>query len=98
MRVALHPGAERDIADAAAFYASEASPALAGRFVAEVERVAQLLLGNPGLGTRRSRDRRGFPISGFPYTVIYKAAPDGIVILVVKHDRRRPGYGAGRTP
>jgi len=37
-------------------------------------------------------------MSGFPYTVIYKGTSDGIVILVVKHDRRRPGHGAGRTP
>ena len=98
MKVVLHPGAERDVAEAAAFYASEASPALAGRFVAEIDRVARLLLDNPGLGTRRSRDRRGFPMPGFPYTVIYKGTSDGIVILVVKHDRRRPGHGAGRTP
>jgi hypothetical protein len=44
MRVILHPGAERDVAEAAAFYEFEASPALAGRFVAEFERVAKLLL------------------------------------------------------
>jgi plasmid stabilization system protein ParE len=96
MRVVLHPGAERDVAEAAAFYESEASPALAARFVAEFERIAGLLLSNPGLGTPRSRGRRGFPTSGFPFTVVYKEVPEGILILVVKHDRRRPGYGGSR--
>ena len=96
MRVVLHPGAEQNIADAAAFYEVEGSAALASRFVVEVERVARLLLSNPGLGTPRARGRRGFPTTGFPYTVVYRQVPEGIVVLVVKHDRRRPGYGGAR--
>ena len=32
----------------------------------------------------------------FPYTVIYRSNPDGIMVLVVKHDSRRPGYGGSR--
>ena len=71
MRLFLHPGAEQDLSRAAAFYETEASPAVAARFVAEFERVASLLLANPGLGTPRSSGRRGFPTSGFPYTVVY---------------------------
>ncbi len=33
----------------------------------------------------------------FPYTVIYRVAEDELRILVVKHDRRRPGYGGARS-
>ena len=97
MRFFLHPGAEQDLAEAAAFYETEASPALAARFVAEFERVDNLLLANPGLGTPRSRGRRGFPTSGFPYTVVYTEVAEGILVLVVKHDPRRPGYGSSRA-
>ena len=97
MKVTLHPGAERDVFEAAAFYEEEASPALAGRFIAEFERVVKLLVANPGLGTPRARGRRGFPTSGFPYTVVYREVPDGILVLVVKHDRRRPTFGASRA-
>lgn len=96
MKVELHPAAERDLEEAAAFYAREGSPALAARFLAEFERVASLLLGNPGLGTQRVRGRRGFPITDFPYTVIYRELPAGVRVLVVKHDRRRPGHGGSR--
>jgi len=32
----------------------------------------------------------------FPYTVIYRASAEGVVVLVVKQDYRRPGYGASR--
>jgi plasmid stabilization system protein ParE len=96
MKVILHPGAEQDIVDAATFYETEGSPALANRFVKEVERVANLLASNPGLGTPRARGRRGFPTTGFPYTVVYEQVPTGIRVLVVKHDRRRPTLGSGR--
>jgi len=97
MRVILHPGAERDLFEAAAFYESEASPALAGRFIMEFERVVKLVVANPGLGTPRARGRRGFPTPGFPYTVVYREVPDGIIVLVVKHDRRRPNFGVSRA-
>ncbi|MFT3666182.1 type II toxin-antitoxin system RelE/ParE family toxin [Piscinibacter sp.] len=92
----LHPHALRDIEEAASFYEREGSAALAARFVAEFERVAKLILADPGLGTPRARGRKGFPATDFPYTVIYREVPTGIRILVVKHDRRQPGYGGSR--
>ena len=47
MKVVLHQAAENDIAEAAVFYESTGSPALAAKFVAEFKRVAQLLLESP---------------------------------------------------
>jgi plasmid stabilization system protein ParE len=96
MTVTLHPGARQDLEEAAAFYERAGSPAVAARFLAEFERVARLLFMNPGIGTPRARGRRGFPTTGFPYTVIYRRVPTGIQVLVVKHDRRRPDFGGGR--
>lgn len=96
MSVILHPGAQRDLDSAASFYANEGSPAVAARFLAEFQRAATFVQTNPGAGTPRTSGRRGFPVTGFPYTVIYKQVPAGIHVLVVKHDRRHPGYGGGR--
>ena len=96
MRVTLHPGAETDLAEAAAFYETQASPRLAARFIAEFKRVAMLLLDNPGLGSSRSKDRRSYPLRLFPHAVIYRPSDDGIVILVVRHHRRHPGHGQRR--
>ena len=96
MSIFLHPLAEQDLEEAASFYEREGSPAVAARFLAEFYRVAKLLLANPGIGTPRARGRRGFPTTGFPYTVIYRPLPAGIRVLVVKHDRRRPNYGGAR--
>lgn len=97
MRVTLHPAAEQDLHEAALFYEREGSPALAGRFVAEFKRLAQLLTEHPEIGSLRLQGRRGFAMSIFPYTVIYRASSAEIRVLVVKHDRKRPGYGGARA-
>lgn len=96
MRVTLHPAAQRDIEEAAEFYERQGSPALAARFVAEFKRLSGLLLQHPGIGSPRPRGRRGFSMNVFPYTVIYASSAEGIHILVVKHDKRRPGHGSAR--
>ena len=96
MKVSLHAAAEHDIEEAARFYERTASPALAAKFVAEFKRVSQLLLEFPGIGSPRSSGRRGFSMTMFPYTVIYRSNAKGVMVLVVKHDSRRPGYGGSR--
>ena len=96
MKVTLHPGAEKDVEEAATFYEREGSAALAARFIAEFKRLSMLLIEHPGIGSPRSKGRRGFSMSVFPYTVIYHASSDDIKILVVKHDSKRPGYGRAR--
>ena len=47
MKVTLHPGAEKDIEQAAAFYEREGSSVLAARFVAEFKRLAGLVSNSP---------------------------------------------------
>ncbi|PIV33806.1 MAG: type II toxin-antitoxin system RelE/ParE family toxin [Lysobacterales bacterium CG02_land_8_20_14_3_00_62_12] len=96
MKISLHPGAAKDIEEAVEFYRREGSPALAAKFVAEFKKLAHLLAGNPGIGSVRSSGRRGLAMNVFPYTAIYRASQDSVRILVVKHDRRRPGFGASR--
>jgi len=97
MRVTLHPAAEQDILEAATFYEREGSPLVAARFVAEFKRLATLLVEHPDIGSPRSNGRRGFSMSVFPYTVVYRVIADEIRILVVKHDSKRPGFGARRA-
>jgi hypothetical protein len=46
----------------------------------------------PGSVTIRSRILRGYP-----YSIVYLAEPDEIVIVGVAHHRRRPGYWLDRT-
>jgi plasmid stabilization system protein ParE len=97
MKITLHPEAEQDLLEAASFYEREGSPALAARFIAEFKRMAALLDEQPEIGSPRRRGRRGFAMSVFPYTLVYKVFGEEIKILVVKHDSRRPGHGGSRS-
>jgi plasmid stabilization system protein ParE len=97
MRVTLHPEAERDLLEAASFYERVGSQRLAGRFVEEFKRVGALISRSHAMGSPRSRGRRGLSMSVFPYTVIYKVLDGEVRILVVKHNRRQPGYGGSRS-
>ena len=97
MKVTLHPDAEEDLVEAASFYEREGSPTLAARFVAEFKRVAQLLSEYPDIGSPRLNGRRGISMSLFPYTLIYRSDAKEVKILVVKHDRKRPGFGNRRS-
>ena len=96
MKATFHPDAEKDIAEAAAFYESEGSSKLAAMFVAEIKRAVNVLLEFPGLGTPRANGRKFFPVRVFPYSLIYRQTKDGIYILVVRRHRRRPGFGSQR--
>ena len=96
MTYVLHPAAERDVADALDFYSEHAGFPVAKRFLEEFERVAALLSRYPDVGTPSAKGRRTFPLQVFPYSVIYRRIENGIRILVVRHQRRTPNYGAGR--
>jgi len=96
MKITIHPGAEQDLREAAEFYKQRGSPLVAGRFIGEFKRLVSLLREHPQIGSPRSNSRRSLSMKVFPYSVIYRAASQEIVVLVVKHDSRRPGYGGKR--
>ncbi len=69
---------------------SEIERGTANRFLIEFERICELLSANPELGIPTQGQRRRFPLHGFPYSIIYRPAPDGLRILVVRHQSRDP--------
>ena len=97
MIVRLHPAAEQDISEAAAFYGSAGSPRLAARFVAEFKRLAGILQEPPRMGAARVHGKRGLTMRRFPYTVIYRVEGECITVLLVKHDSKHPGDGSQRS-
>jgi plasmid stabilization system protein ParE len=96
MTYSLHPGAEHDIASVLDFYKEQAGLVVAGHFLEEFERVANLLVEYPDLGTPTTRGRRTFPLKIFPYAVVYRNLESSIRILIVRHQHRKPGYAGGR--
>lgn len=96
MNQSLHIGARQDVADAMDFYTQNAGAQVAARFLDEFERVVRLLIENPGLGTPMARSRRIFPLKAFPYSVVYRAQGGHLRILIVRHQRRKPGFASNR--
>lgn len=82
--------------DAVRFYTREAGGRVAARFLNEFERVLLLLEEFPEIGRTTNDQRRSYPLSGFPYSVIYRHVNADIRVLVVRHQRRDPIHGGHR--
>ena len=97
MTYALHPDAESELTGAALYYAKEASPRIALAFLAEFERVAELLESNQQLGTKSKAGLRVYPFRRFPFSIVYREASSGPRVYAVAHQRQEPGYWLGRV-
>jgi len=90
----LHPLALAEAEEAAAWYA-ERDPRVAMRFGEELEATLGLIVEAPEhwpiyFDMRRALFRR------FPYFILDRDEPQRILIVVIAHAKRRPGYWEGR--
>lgn len=92
----LHPEAEAELGDAAVYYSKHASLAVAEVFLAEFERVRDLLVENQLRGPHGEYGLRLYHFDRFPYTVVYEPAQSGPQIYAIAHQHREPGYWAER--
>ncbi|MBK7685893.1 MAG: type II toxin-antitoxin system RelE/ParE family toxin [Rhodocyclaceae bacterium] len=89
----IHPDAEAELGDAAVYYATHASSLIAAAFLAEFERVRDLLIENQQRGPHSDDDLRIYHFDRFPYTVVYGIDEvNGPQIFAIAHQRRAPGY------
>lgn len=96
MNYSLHPEAESDLRDAASYYRERAGTAIARTFLTEFEHSIRLLLEYPLLGASSINGKRRLVLRHFPYSIIYTVSTQGIAVLAVAHQRRRPGYWQNR--
>lgn len=89
--------AQAELAEAAGFYAAQASLVIARALVDEFEHTARMIAANPGLGSPTLHGRRLMPLHRFPYSIVYRAEGDSVRIVAFAHQSRRPGYWRGRT-
>lgn len=93
----LHPEAEAELTNASLYYAEEASSKIALAFLAEFERVAELVEGNQQLGTKSKTGLRVYPFRRFPYSIVYRETQAGPYVYAVAHQRQEPGYWLARV-
>jgi len=92
----IHRGAADDLQAAVRFYRAEGGLALARRMLDEFERVMNIIQAHPEIGTPSGTDRRVFPLSSLPYSVLYRPEGNSVRVLVVRHQRRDPEFGDER--
>jgi plasmid stabilization system protein ParE len=91
----FHPAAEKELA--AAMDVGEArGTGLGLELLREVQRVTALICNFPELGEKLDAIRRRFPLTKFPFGVIFRIDGDTLRILALAHRRQRPRYWRSR--
>ncbi len=93
----LHPEAEAELGEAAVYYAEHASRTIAEAFLAEYERVRDLIIENQQRGPHLDVGLRVYHFDRFPFSLIYEETPRGPHIYAVAHQSREPGYWGSRS-
>jgi toxin ParE1/3/4 len=93
----IHPEAAEELNDAALYYAENASKEIARAFVAEFERVKNLVIWNQNMGREFLQGVRILYFHRFPYGLVYCTDNTGPQIYAICHHRREPGYWKDRT-
>ncbi len=96
MKYEFHQEAEQELFEAAVRYESQIA-GLGHRFGDELNRVVQLLLANPELGSRVDGNLRHFVLRRFPFSVVYAVNGELLYVVAVAHGSREPGYWQERV-
>lgn len=96
MKRVIVPIALAELHDAAAFYTASANVELGFAFLAEFEHGVSAIMANLKVGAIFRGTRRRYLLRRFPYNIICQVTLDELRVLAVAHQRRRPGYWAGR--
>ena len=96
MRVIFHRRIQRDLRTALEYYEEEAGSTLGDRFFAEAEAVVSSVLKNPKRFHFVADGLRRASFTSFPYHFVFEEDPGRVRFLVLRHDKRHPGYGLRR--
>jgi toxin ParE1/3/4 len=88
--------AKAEFKEAVGYYRAHAGTAVAQDFSDQTRRVTRRLREQPELGMRIAGDTRRYPLHDYPYHLIYRLVSGAIIVVALAHQRRRPGYWAGR--
>ncbi len=90
------PLARRELLDEIRYYGS-AQEGLGIRFERAVAEAVRRAVANPEHGAPRSRNTRRLLVKGFPFSIIYRANDQEVLIVAVADFRRKAEYWAGRV-
>jgi plasmid stabilization system protein ParE len=96
MRVTLHPKVHSDVEAIMDYYEGVASRELADDFYAELRYFILDAVQRSESFSIRERDIRRVNLHRFPYHFLFRIVGDVFRVLVVRHHRRHPSFGAHR--
>lgn len=89
------PAARKELLDEVSYYGS-GQEGLGVRFQRAVAEAVRRAVATPDHGAPRSRRTRRLLVKGFPFSIIYRATDESVLIVAVADSRRKPEYWAGR--
>jgi hypothetical protein len=97
MKLTFHHLVQHEVNDTVRWY-EEQSEGLGDDFFVKFESALRAIQLNPSGNAfwLESTTVRRAKLKRFPYAVLYKAYPDKVRILCVRHDKKHPRYGMGR--
>jgi plasmid stabilization system protein ParE len=90
-----HEAAEEELLNEIGYLELRAQ-GLGRRFFAEIRRTENRIVQFPESAQEIRPGIRKSILRTFQYSLIYSVEPEEILVLAVAHQRRRPGYWAGR--
>jgi plasmid stabilization system protein ParE len=97
MRLEFHKQVASDISRVMDYYENVAGPQLAEEFYTELQFYFQKAADSPESYGVRERDLRRVNLNRFPYHFLFRIVEDRVRVLVVRHHKRRPSLGLGRS-
>ncbi len=91
MILEMHPEARLEFRDAIAYY-EDRRDGLGLEFSREIYASINRIEDAPLVWSKLTDNSRRFLTRRFPYSVIYQALPDRILIVAIAHQSRKPGY------
>jgi hypothetical protein len=78
-------------------YYNEQQPGLGAEFAEEVEAATTRALAFPDSGSPATKNTRRVFVNRFPFSIVYRAGSDGIMVFAVANHSRLPEYWASRA-
>ena len=96
MKLKFLPAAELELIKEVTYY-SKGRTGSATKFEASVEAATQMAMRHPQGGAPSYKETRAFRVKGFPFSLVYRASPDEILIVAIAPHSKKPQYWASRV-
>jgi plasmid stabilization system protein ParE len=95
VKLAYHPLVQCDVSGILRHY-DRILPRLGDEFWSELTALIELLSAKPERFHFAERGLRRANMRRFPYHLLFRVKVNGVRVIVVRHNKRRPSYGIGR--